>query len=197
MNDMFLFHKNALQGVLTNPLCAEYKAEWRACGDDKEKLFNLAVRRQSIPYVMAHAHEGVGLTKEYLGEEFADFINGAYTAKDVDGVKGDYTTQMFSNYKGNLYEMADTTAFMWSEVDITLAGCKCPVLYVGCSSEVHLFLDGYNSVHVYLFDDSKLYVEDSDESCEVVVYKYSEGVEVVRGKYALSPIKEFTKKMRL
>ena len=42
-DEMFDFYKNSLQGVLTNPLCADYRDEWRACGNDKEKLVKLVM----------------------------------------------------------------------------------------------------------------------------------------------------------
>jgi hypothetical protein len=59
-NSMMQFYKAALQGAITDPLCIEYKNEWRACGDDKERLMRLGLRQQSLPYVITHCYQGKG-----------------------------------------------------------------------------------------------------------------------------------------
>ena len=87
-DEMFTFYKNALQGTLTKPLCDEYRNEWRSCGDDKERLVRLVMRQQSIPYFMAHCHDGKGLGKEYLMRTFRNYINGKMEISDADGGDG-------------------------------------------------------------------------------------------------------------
>ena len=57
-NEMFSFYKAALQGAITSPLCADYKNEWRGCGNDKDKLVKLVMRQQSLPYFITHCYNG-------------------------------------------------------------------------------------------------------------------------------------------
>ena len=197
MNDIFNYRKNALQGAIASPLCGEYNMKWRACGEDKEKLFRLGVMRQSIPHLFTYANEGLGVTKDGLMTDFANYINGEYTAIDVDGVEGGYTTQLYVGYDHNVYEVADTMAFMWCNTDMDIRATACPTLYVGCGSEVHLFLDGYNTISVYLFDTSKVVIEDSDDTCNVVVRKYSDKCEAERGKYCLCGVREYQKDLKI
>ena len=196
-NSLFTYRKNALAGSLGEPLCSEYNAKWRACGGDKEKLFRLGVQRQSLPHLMTYARRGLGATRDGLMTDFGGYINGKHTAIDVDGVGGGYTTQLYVGYESNVYEVADTMAFMWCDADIDIHASKCPTLYVGCNTTLHLFLDGYNTISIYLFDNSKVVVEDADVSCNVVVRKYSKECSVERGKYCLCGVKEHNKELRI
>jgi len=195
---MFMFYKYALQGVLTNPLCAEYKNEWRACGEDKEKLVKLALRQQSLPYFITHCQQGKGLSKEYLINEFGDYINGKKLINDADGVAG-YTYSLFVGYNGICKPNSDVSAFMWCDcATLDVETAKCPIIYVGCNTELRITCNGYNSVRIYLFDNSRLVIDDADETCSFVIYKYSDESDVDAGRYCLTNnVKAFRKELRL
>lgn len=198
MDELLIFKKNAILGNISGePLCQEYKDALRGCGNDREKLMKLALRRQSIPFVMHACKNNMGLTKEFLLTNYGDLLNGNYTGIDVDGVQGGYTTQLFVGYDSNIYEVADTMAFIGSNVDMDIRSTLCPTLYVGCNTMLHLFLDGYNTISVYLFDNSKVVIEDADVSCNVVVRKYSKESSVEKGKYCLCGVREYNKDLRI
>ena len=59
--EMFTFYKNAL----INNLCADYKKEFKKDLDDKEKLFELCLRQQAIPFFCTYCYNGKGLTIDY------------------------------------------------------------------------------------------------------------------------------------
>ena len=197
-NEMFDFYKFALQGALTNPLCADYKNEWRACGDDKERLVRLVMRQQSLPYFITHCYSGKGLSKDYILKEFGDYINGKRPILNADNVDG-YTYSLFVGYNGICKPDNDVTAFMWCDnVQLELNAAKCPTIYVGCGTELHLVCNGYNSPHFYLFDDSRLIIDDADDTCSIVAYTYSDKATVDVGKYCTTnSIKVFGKELRL
>ena len=195
---MFRFKKAALSGELTTPLCASYKAAWRSCGDNKEMLVRLVMKEQSIPYFFAHCYQNKGLSKEYILDEFKDYINGKYTGIDVDGVVGDYKTELYIGYNGNLSVSDDILSVMWSTIpSMTIPASKATKIYCGCGSELHIVCDGYNSVLVMLFDDSKVILDDVDESSNVTIFKYSEKATVELGKFCLKEPKVFNKELRL
>lgn len=196
--EMFRFKKAALSGELTTPLCASYKAAWRSCGDNKEMLVRLVMKEQSIPYFFAHCYQNKGLSKEYILDEFKDYINGKYTGIDVDGVVGDYKTELYIGYNGNLSVSDDVLATMWTTIpSMTIPTSKAAKIYCGCGSELHIVCDGYNSVLVMLFDDSKVILDDVDESSNVTIFKYSEKATVELGKFCLKEPKVFNKELRL
>ena len=197
-NEMFDFYKFALQGALTNPLCADYKNEWRACNGDKDMLVKLVMRQQSIPYFITHCNNGKGLSKEYILNEFGDYINGNKVIFDADGVKG-YTYSLYVGYNGVCKPSEDVIALMWcSYNDLEIYTAKCPVIYVGCNSEVHVTLDGYNTPRFYLFDNSKLVIDDANETCSIIVYRYNKDAIIDGGKYCTTKsIKVFDKELRL
>lgn len=195
---MLEFYKNALLGNVTGkPLCDEYKQEWKKCGDDKDKLMKFALKQQCIPYIFTLSYQGKGLSKEYLNSEFNDYINGRKTICDADGVQG-YTYQLNVDLKHDWTTTTDVSAFMYCQgTMVTIQQCKCPTIYVGCASGIHLALDGYNSVRVHLFDESRLVVEDADEESSVIVYRYSNDARVECGKYCFADVREFNKDLRL
>lgn len=199
-NEMFDFYKNALSGAITSPLCADYRNEWRACGDEKERLVKLVMRQQSLPYFITHCYNGKGLSKEYILDTFPEYINNATekaVIRDADGVRG-YTYSIHVAFKGIFKAAADVLAFLWcSNTLVTIQGAKCPVLYVGAGSTIHVTCEGYNSPKIYLFDDSKVILDDMDENSKVVIYKYSENAQVELGKYCLGEVKTFNKELRL
>ena len=192
-NEMFGFYRNALR----NSLCKEYKDEWRACGDDKKKLVALAVRQQSLPFLITYCNNGTGLNKEYLKRSFSSYINQPGRIRDADGVKG-YKYSLFVDYNKDVIIIDDVSAFMWCKINnLNVPQTKAVTIYCGCDSKVHLNCDGYNSVFIYLFDTSRVILDDVDENSTVTIYKYSETCGVLEGKYCLGKIKQHQKQLRL
>lgn len=195
---MFQFYKAALSGEISTPLCSQYKAAWRQCGDDKEMLLRLSLSQQSLPFVATYAYQNKGITKEYIKSNFKDLING-YTFKDCDGVNG-YTYGLYVDwdYENDLVVDKDVTSIMWTiGANVVVPSTKCPTIYLSNKSNVHLAGEGFNTINVKLFDKSVLTIEDLDEESEVVVYKYSEDAKVELGKYCLGKVKVFEKQLKL
>lgn len=192
MNALDFYYKNAL----LNNLCGEYKNDWKAAKNNKEKLVKLALCQQSIPHVATYAYEGKGLSKDYLLSEFKDYINGTIL-QDCDDVKG-YSYRLFVGYMDDIMEQSDVTHFMWSNVSsIVVEKYKCPTLYISNKSKVCVSCDGYNYIRVYLFDESELVIDDLDSESVVIVYKYSDKCKVTKGKYCIGKVNEFEKTLRL
>lgn len=198
MDELQDFYKNALVGSLCEPLCDEYKTRWRACGKDKEKLVALSLNQQSIPYFATYCNKGKGVRKSYILSQYADYING-YTIHDADNVEG-YTYGLYVDYdpREDLVVDKDVVHVMWTVgASVVVQETKCPTLYISNKSKVHLVCGGYNVVKVYLFDTSEVIVEDTDETSEVLVYKYSTQCKVGHGKYCLNDVREFQKELKL
>lgn len=197
-NELLLFQKAALQGVLTDPLCADYKAKWSKCHNDKEKLVKMVMSQQALPYYLSHCYNGYGLSKEYVLDYFADYINGKYTGIDVDGVQGDYKTQIYAGYNDSIEESLDVIAFQWCNSTLITPQCKAIKLYVGCSSEIHVECEGYNSLVVMLFDDSTVWLDDIDEDSSIIIYRYSPDAKVEVGRFCFSDkVRIFNKQLKL
>lgn len=198
MDELQDFYKNALVGSLCEPLCNEYKTRWRACGKDKEKLVALSLNQQSIPYFATYCNKGKGVRKSYILSQYADYING-YTIHDADNVEG-YTYGLYVDYDpdADIVVDKDVVHTMWTiGTTIVIPETKCPTLYISNKSNVHVVCGGYNTIKIYLFDTSKVTIEDIDTTCDVIVYKYSERCKVERGTYCLNEVKEFQKELKL
>ena len=186
-----MFRRNAILA----DLCKEWNNKWAACHDDKEKLMRLVLMQQSAPFFADFCYRGKGLTKEYCLREFGEYLNGK-VFNDVEGVEG-YTYSMFVGKDDNVEMNVDVAQFLWCDSDITIPQCKCPTVYVSNSSDVRISCEGFNSIRVYLFDESKVVIDDADETCDVVVYKYSNRADVDTGKFCLANVKIFLKTLRL
>ena len=195
---MFSFYKAALNGEISTPLCSEYKASWRKCGDDKEMLVRLSLSQQALPFVATHAYQKKGLTKEYIKEHFKDYVNG-YTIHDADGVHG-YTYGLYVDwdYENDLVVDKDVVGVMWTVgANVVIPTSKCPTIYLSNRSNVHIVGEGFNTVNIKLFDESKITIEDIDKDSEVIVYKYSDKATVEEGKYCFGKVKVFDKQLKL
>ena len=128
--------------------------------------------------------------------EFSEYLNGR-VFNDVDGVDG-FTSAMYIDPSTDLEISSDTAQLLWcNNINVIIPQTKCPTLYVSNNSDVHFVLDGYNSIRIYLFDESKVVIDDADETCDVRVYKYSNTADVGTGKFFLGNIKIFNKTLRL
>ena len=194
---MINFYKNSLLGLASDkPLCDSYRDEWRACGEDKEKLLKFALRQQSIPYVMLYSYKEKGLTREYLLSEYCNYINGLHVVENADKVEG-FTYELFVDYRGTTTQNSDVVSYMYCEnTDVMIPKCKCPSLFIGCKSKIHLNLEGFNSPRIYLYDESEVIIDECDENSNVTIYKYSDKCNVRCGHFCFGNVKEFTKELR-
>jgi len=198
MDELLEFKKNAILGKISGqPLCEEYKAALRKCGDNKEMLVRLALMQQCTPYLSYACYESMGPTKKYILNNFGELINGKRTFENVEGVDG-YTYQLYVGYEKDFDIIADVTSMMWcNNIQIVVKATRCPTIYLSNRSNVHLVCEGFNSANIKLFDRSVLTIEDLDESSDVVVYRYSKDAKVELGKYCLGRVKVFDKELRL
>lgn len=188
--ELFNYYKNAL----TDNLCQEYKGYWQAAGEDGNKLLKLALSQQAIPHWMTYAYQGKGVTKDYILQKWGNFVR----IDDADNVKG-YTYALYTAFEGICTPSDDVSAFVWSTIpQVTINATKCPILYVGCNSDLTITLEGYNNLIVYLFDESVIRIEDADPTSSIYVYKYSRNARVEKGKYCIcDKFKVFEKDLRL
>ena len=194
---MFEFYKQSLIGTpMIEPLCDEYRDLWKNCHEDKGKLVSLCLRQQSIPWFATMCCLGKGVTKEYLMKEYADYINGRTILQDCDGVKG-YSYALYCGYDDACELSSDVSHFMWCNSTVGVCETKCPTIYISNGSDISLVCDGFNSIRVYIFDDSKLTIDDLPEDSNVTVYAYGSECNVVKGKYCIGTVKVHQKTLRL
>ena len=193
MDDLIFYRKNA---ILAN-LCDEWNKKWSACHNDKEKLMRLVLSQQAAPHFATFCYNGAGLSKEYCQREFGNYLNGR-TFANCDEVEG-FTYAMYISPSEAKEIGVDVAQILWSNpMEVIIPQTKCNRLYISNKSSVHLTLEGYNTVQVYLFDESELIIDDADDTCEVVVYRYSDNSKVERSTFCISPkVKIFNKTLKL
>lgn len=194
-NEMFMFYRNSL----IHNLCREYSDEFNKKLNDKAELVSLSLRQQSIPYFATACKQGWGLTTDYICNEFAEYINGRHTAKDCDCVEG-YTYQLWCKSEEDCLVDCNVIHLMSCKNRVTIQKTKCPILYISNSSNITLNFEGYNSIMVYLFDDSNITINNNADDISVTIYKYSDECSVAilnADNNNNNKIKEFRKEIRL
>lgn len=190
--DIMTFRKNALLA----DICKEWDIKWMSCMNDKEKLVRLALMQQSIPYVMTFCYNGKGVSREYALNEFRDEINSKQHI-DCDETGRDYLYSLHIT-NNNVELTSDVAAFMWcDDIHVNVRRTKCPIIYIGCNSNIHLSCEGYNSCIVYMFDTSTLNVELLDTESELLIYKYSQNCKVIKDNFCFGKMTEHIKTLRL
>jgi hypothetical protein len=160
-------------------------------------LVRLALMQQCIPYLSHACYERMGLTKEYILNNFDELINGKRTFENVEGVDG-YTYQLYVGYDKDFDIIADVTSMMWcNNIQIVVKATRCPTIYISNDSDISLVCEGFNTINIKLFDESKVTVQDVDEDSDVIIYKYSDKASVELGKFCLKEPKVFNKELRL
>lgn len=194
MDELARYYKESLLAGL----CGEYKGRWQATHGNKEGLMRLMMMQQSQPHFITFAYEGRGLSKDFFTTYFADYINGRYVGLDVDGVEGGYRTQVYAAVEGDLSLSDDVSCIMWSNIpSARIKSCKAAKIYIGCGSDVHLVCEGFNTVTVMLFDESRVTLDEVDRDSRVNIYRYSDRCSVQRGEYCFGKVNEHQKELRL
>lgn len=188
---------NFLKDAYSSGLCNEYRDEIRRCHDDKLQLVRLAMRQQSCPWMATKMYEGV-ITTDYILNTFGEYING-YVLKDCDNVAG-YNYMWFVDWDcaNDIVASADVLHISHTVgANVVVPKVLCPTIYISNNSNVNLVCEGFNTVNIKLFDDSKVTIDDCDENSEIIVYKYGNRAEVEQGKFCLGRVKIFIKTLRL
>ena len=192
-DEMLIYRKNS---ILAN-LCKEWDFKWSNCHGEKDKLMRLVLSQQAAPHFATFCYNGAGLSKEYCLREFGSYLNGR-TFANCDEVEG-FTYAMYISPPEAKEIGVDVAQILWSNpMEVIIPQTKCNRLYISNKSSVHITLEGYNTIQIYLFDESEVIIDDADDTCEVVVYRYSDKSKVERGTFCISPkVKIFNKTLKL
>jgi len=181
MDELLFFRKNAIE----SGLCKEWNDKWTACNGNKERLMELVLMQQSAPYFADFCYRNLGLTPAYCKRNFGEYINGNKTFIDCDNTYG-YTYAMYvePDTTEPLTITNDVLQLLWCR-DLTaiLPMCRATKLYVSNKSNVTISGDGYNTIIVMLFDESKVTLDNIDDTSRVIVYRYSPNASVELGKF--------------
>lgn len=191
-NEMFLFYRNSL----ARNLCKEYRNEFKKDLDNKESLFKLCLRQQSIPYFATACYQKWGLDIDFLKSEYKDYINGKYIAKDCDKISG-YTYGLWCDNNKSININLDIAHLLYCNCTISIPKTKCPTLYISNKSHIKIKGNGFNSIRIYLFDESIVDIELLDANSTALIYKYSNDCNVIIDEKCNCKIKQFYKDLKL
>jgi len=190
--EMFIFYRNSL----ARNLCRGYSDEFKKDLENKEELFRLCLRQQSIPYFATACYQQWGLNIDFIKTRYKEFINGKYLAKDCDKVKG-YTYELWCSNLKPINTNSDVLHAMQCNCEINIPITKCPTLYISNKSNIIINSEGYNSIRLYLFDESIININDLDKDSNILIYKYSKDCNVIINNNCDGKVKQFDKELRL
>lgn len=192
-DEMFTFYKNAI----VRRLCAEWQTDWKKILGDDKKLFSFCLMQQSIPYFATAVYEGWGLSEDYLKSHFKDYINGNYTAINCDEVKGHFTYRMYVDYSDEIVCDCHVAHLLDCKGDVVVPQTNCPVIYVSNKSDIRICSGGFNFCSIYLFDESKITLDDTWDNSNFTIYKYSDKCSIIKTDRCKGQIKDFQKQLRI
>lgn len=142
---MLAFKRNAaLLG-----LCDKYKAEWNEAKDKKD-LVDMALDANGVEFMARSVAEGWGLSKDYILENFGDYVNEKYVRD-----KGGYTSKMYVDYGGDIFQPATLNLLIGCNTSVLVpesSVCKIYVcgrtyIRVNCAGKCYVYVyGGYNNV---------------------------------------------------
>ena len=188
--ELFMFYKNSL----SRDLCKEYSNLFKKRGDDKDELFKLCMERQSIPYLATSIYEGWGVSIDYLKEAYKRYLNGRYTLNALSGGQS-YSYQLWCDYRGSMKVKSATTHLLRCTGDAEIQKNTCPYIYISNKSNINIKPQGYNTVFIYLFDESIVNIDNTNEFSNIIIYRYSDNTKVIAGD--TMNVKQFDKTLRL
>lgn len=151
-------------------LCSQYADYWVSAAN-KQELFNLAMKYNSIRYIAKSMYEGWGMSVDFLCNEFKDFINRkGHSTQVIDGkeIKG----LMFVGTRG-FY--GDTKADVFNIIACSGLSLKCEnyatQYHINNDSSLSLTLPDDCHISIYLYDTSSVFIHNLDKQ-KVIIYDY-------------------------
>ena len=142
---MLAFKRNA---VLLG-LCDEYKAAWNSVKSRKD-LVDLALDANGVEFMAKSVAEGWGLSKEYILDNFGDYVNEGYVRD-----KGGYTSKLYVDYGGDIFAPATLNLLVGCNTSVLVPeGSVCKIYVCGktyvrvnCMGKCYVYVyGGYNNV---------------------------------------------------
>ena len=124
-------------------LCDEYKAAWNSVKSRKD-LVDLALDANGVKFMAESVAEGWGLSKEYILENFGDYVNEGYVRD-----KGGYTSKMYVDYGGDIFQLATLNLLVGCNTSVLVPEGSVCKIYVCGMSDVRISCVGKCYVYVY------------------------------------------------
>lgn len=138
-NELLTLKRNA---VLLG-LCDRYKTEWNEAKDKKD-LVDMALDANGVEFMAKSVAEGWGLSKDYILDNFGDYVNGSYVRD-----KGGYTSEIYVGYGGDILQRATLNLLVGCDTSVLVPeGSMCKI-YVCGMSDVRIKCVGKCYVYVY------------------------------------------------
>lgn len=150
------------QSMLHN-LCADYKGVWDSC-KTHEDLFNLSTDSNSAEWMAKSYSEGWGLSKEYLKDQFSDFINGKYI-RDKE-----YTSSMYVDFKGEIKGEKLTSVLILLECDVDIVIPERFPIQIHCGGKCSIRFSGKGTAYVHKHSFDTLHVNRNETNVKFRIY---------------------------
>lgn len=168
MNDLSFFKNEAFN----RNLCSQYVDLW-ASAKNKQMLYNLSMRYNSIRYIALSIYEGWGVSLDYILSEFKDYING----KEVATIYLDDNLQA----DGLMYVCLNDTSIDMNVDVVNIIKCNnltintnryATQLHINNDSHCKLNIASDGNIMIYLYDTSTIDLGKLRKGQRVFIYDY-------------------------
>lgn len=119
-------------------LCQDYKEKWNNSTTNKD-LADLALDINGADFICASVEKEWGLTKEFILNNFTQYINGKYIA----GQRKDYTSEIFVGYNGEITARTTILIILYSNAIIHIPQNHACKIFAAKNSMINITCDGY------------------------------------------------------
>lgn len=136
-------------------LCKKYKEKWDLCSN-KKQLVDMSLDINGVEFMADSIAFGWGLSKEYLQEEFGEFMNGNYQSEE-----NGYTSEMFIGASG-------------------ITRVKSTLLLVAYCDDLEIEIPEYMACRIYVCGGSRVQIRNRGH---VEIYEYGQGNTIAMIEY--------------
>lgn len=165
-------------------ICLDYALLWAKCGNNRNKLFELAMYGDSIVYVATSTYDNWGMSYDFILNYFNDYINSEIPfyyieEKDLEGLS--YQWKLQENNKHDELT-ANITHLCNCKGSEFIVGTDIAELYITNDSDVVLDFKEDCRFNIYLLNNSKVTLNNLGDGSKITIYDYNSTNTIVRGE---------------
>lgn len=126
--------------ALAMGLCGKYNEKWADATTQKE-LVDLATDINGADFLCASVAKGWGLSRDFLLQNFGDYINGRYVS--AHGEKKDYTSEVFIGCDGEIRARTTIIIVLYSDVTVYVPKNHACRIFAAGNTNIGIQCDGH------------------------------------------------------
>lgn len=126
--------------ALAMGLCGDYKEKWGNSTTHRD-IIHLATDVNGADFLCASAEKGWGLSKDFILQNFPEYINGKYIARQ--GKDKGYTSEIFIGYSGKITARTTILIVLYSDATVQVPKNHVCKIFAARNPNINIQCEGY------------------------------------------------------